>query len=197
MAMIKTYRRDDAGALHYREAWTERSGVRIHEGKVGSKGKNRFTSARSRTWPTYPTATEIMRTYTEEAAAEGFHPVDGDAHGWVVLQVWLASPDLSDPEDSRLFDEGQEALDEYLGWRGVGHYDGNDIGASTNPDESGTVLNLFCKVVDTALGVKVVRGFAREFGVTGRHLVASREPSEDSPYVLAWASSKKDKTFTL
>lgn len=36
-------------------------------------------------------------------ATDGFHP-----------------PDLSDPGDARLFDEGQEALDQYLGWRSVG-----------------------------------------------------------------------------
>lgn len=197
--MIKTYRRDGDGVLHYREAWRENGGVRTHEGKVGAKGKSRYHASRSRTWPNNPTATEFLREFTEKAAADGYRPVAEDEHGWVVLQCWTHSPDLSHPDDHRLFEDGQEALDQYLGWRGVGHCDGNDIGGSppAGHDLRGTVLNLFCPVVDTALGVKVVRGFAREFDLTQLHVVGAREPGEDSPYVLAWSPRRKDKEFHL
>lgn len=199
MAMIKTYRRDGDGVLHYREAWSETGGVRTHEGKVGAVGKTRFHPTRSRTWPQRPTATEFLRSFEEEAAADGFHEVPSERHGWVVLQCWTRSPDLSDPDDSRILDEGEAALDQYLGWRGVGHCDGNDIGG--NPphgyDLDGTVVNLFGRVVDTALGVKVVRGFARAFDLTPWHVIATREPGDDSPYVLAWSPRRRDKEFRL
>jgi hypothetical protein len=199
MAMVKTYRRDDAGVLHYREAWSDRGGVVVHSGKVGTKGTSHFRPTRSRTFPNNPTATEFLRQFTSEAAADGFHRLPDDAHGWVVLQCWTHSPDLSHPDDGRLFDDGQDALNEYLGWRGVGHYDGNDVGG--NPpdgyDLDGTVLNLFCRVVDTTLGVKAVRGFAREFGVTALHVVGSREPGDDSGYVLAWSPRRRDTAWHL
>lgn len=197
MAMIKTYRRD--GELHYREAWSDRGGVWTHEGRLGTKGKSRFHSTRSRTWPDKPTATEFLRAFAEEAAAAGYHPIPDDRHGWVVLQCWTRSPDLSHPDDDRLFAEGQDALDQYLGWRGVGHLDGNDLGGGP-PDGAGvegTVLNLFCRVVDTAVGVKVVRRFAREFGLGPHHVIGAREPGADTPYTLAWSPRRGDKDFHL
>ncbi|MEE2060222.1 hypothetical protein [Rhodococcus artemisiae] len=199
MAMIKTYRRDDDGVLHYREAWSEKSGVRTHMGAVGTKGRTRFHSTRSRTWPDKPTATEFLHDFTEESAADGYFPVPDDDHGWVVLQCWTFTADLSHPDDQRLFEQGQDALDEHLGWRGVGHYDGNDLGGKppAGYDLHGTVMNLFCKVVDTGLGVKVVRSFARAFSLTPYHVIATREPGDDNDYVLAWSPRKRDKDFDL
>jgi hypothetical protein len=199
MAMIKTYRRDGEGTLRYREAWSDKGGVWTHEGSVGAKGRSRLRPTRSRTRPDDPTATEFLREFTEEAAAAGYLPVPEDRYGWVVLQCWTHSPDLSHPEDDRLFEAGQEALDQYLGWRGVGHLDGNDIGGSppAGRGRNGTVVNLFCRVVDTALGVKAVRGFAREFDLGPHHVIGAREPGEDAEYVLAWSPRKQDREFHL
>lgn len=199
MPMVKTYRRDEAGVLHYREVWSDKGGVWTHAGKVGTKGKSRFHSAKSRTWPNRPTATEFIRGFTEDAAADGYQTLPDEQHGWVVLQCWTHSSDFSHPADQRLFDEGQDALDQYLGWRGVGHLDGNDIGGAPPAEHGldGTVLNLFCRVVDTAVGVKVVRGFAREFDLTTSHVIGKREPDADAPYVLAWSPRRQDKTFRL
>lgn len=201
MGLIKTYRRDEAGVLHYREAWKDRSLLVVHEGKVGTKGKTSHQSTKGR--PVYrqhlPTMGERIRAFEEQAAADGFRQVPDDEQGWVVLQCWTHSPDLSHPDDARLFEEGADALDGYLGWRGAGHYDGNDLGGSPPAayELAGTVLNMFCKVVDTEPGVEVVRGFAREFGLTQLHVIASREPGEDSPYTLAWSPRKRDKEFDL
>ncbi len=197
--MIKTYRRDGDDALHYREAWNDGDGVWTHEGKVGTKGKSRFHTTRGPARPNRPTATEFIRAFTEDAAADGFHPVPDDQHGWVVLQCWTHTPDLSHPDDDRLFEQGQDALDQYLGWRGVGHYDGNDLGGDPPAEYEleGTVLNLFCRVVDTALGVKIVRRFAREFDVTSKYVIGAREPGADTPYRLAWSPRRQDKEFRL
>lgn len=196
--MIKLYMRDDDGALHYREAWTENGGVHTHHGKVGTRGKSRFHPTRSRTWPDKQTAADFLRTFREHAEDDGFHEVPGPDHGWLVLQCWTCSPDFSHPDDRRLLDEGQEALDQHLGWHGVGHVDGNDIGG-TPPDAydlAGTVLNLFCRVVDTTVGVKVVRSFARQFQLTPYHVIGTREAG-DSPYVLAWSARKRDTGLQL
>lgn len=199
MPMVKTYRRDEAGVLHYREVWSEKGGAWTHAGKVGTKGTSRFHSTRSRTWPDRPTTSEFIRAFTEEAAADGYRTVPDEQHGWVVLQCRTHSPDLSHPEDLRLFDEGQEALDQYLGWRGVGHLDGNDVGGSPPAEYGleGTVLNLFCRVVDIDLGVKVVRGFAREFDLTLHHVIGKRRPESDAAYALAWSPRRQDRTFQL
>lgn len=199
MTLIKTYRRDEDGILFYREAWKDGSAFFRHEGKAGTKGKRQNRAIQSRTRPDKPTLAEYVRAFKEEAAADGFAEIPEDAQGWVVLQVWTRTADLSDPRDAWLLDEGQEALDDHLGWLGLGHVDGNDLGG-TPPDESGangTVLNLFCKVVDTTLGVKAVRSFATRHDLPPDCVIAAREAGDDTDYVLAWTPRRSIKTFHL
>lgn len=199
MGMVKTYRRDGDGTFFYREAWNDRGVFVRHEGKVGTKGKRRNSPIRSRTWRDRPTATEYFRAFREETAADGFAEVPDEEHGWVVLQLWTSTSDLSDPADAWILDEGEEALNNHVGWLGVGRCDGNDIGG-TPPEGSGfggTVVNLFCLVVDVPLGVRAVRAFARKHELTARCVIGAREPGEDSPYVLAWSPRKRDRTFAL
>ncbi|MGA4670787.1 hypothetical protein ACPCG0_13485 [Propionibacteriaceae bacterium Y1923] len=87
--MIKTYRRDEAGVLFYREAWKDGSLLVIHEGRVGTKGKTSHLGTRGK--PVFrqqlPTMTERMKQFREQASADGFTEVDEDDLGWVVLQV--------------------------------------------------------------------------------------------------------------
>lgn len=199
IAMIKTYRRDDDGVLHYREAWSEKGGVRTHQGKVGTKGNSHFHSTRSRTWPDKPTPTEFLRTFTEQAASDGFREVPEGSHGWLVLQCWTFSTDFSHPDDRRLLAEGQEALNQHLGWHAVGHVDGYDVGGSPPEgyDLAGTVLNLFCRAVDTTMGVRIVRRFARQFPLSPYHVIGTREPGKRSAYTLAWSARKRDTELQL
>lgn len=197
MTMIKTYRRDADGVLHYREAWSEAGGVRTHEGKVGTKGSTRFHSSRSRNWPNNPTATEFLRSFVETAAADGYHPIDLNDHAMAVLQIVLSSPDLSDPDDARLFEHAEDVLNEVLGWRGVGHCDGNDVGSNSAPGASQPVLNLYCPVVDEAAGVSAVRRAARDLGIEQPYRVGVRAPGEHTDYQLAWSPTRRDKSFSL
>lgn len=199
--VIKTYRRDESGVLYFREAWKDGSLLIINEGKVGSKGKrsHRGTRGRALYRQELPTMPQRIKEFRAETAASGYLEASDDALGWVVLQCWTHSHDLSHRDDARLFDQGQDALNEYLGVRGVGHLDGYDIGgkAPAEYELDGTVLNLFCRAIDTGLGVKVVRGFARDFGLSQMYIVASREPGADSPYVLAWSPRARDKKLGL
>lgn len=126
--MLKTYRRDPDGTLSHREAWTESDGITVHSGTLGTKGTTNQLAARSRTCPTNPTHIELMSAFAERAVADGFAEIPVEDHGWVVLQVWMFTHDLSNPNDAWIFDHGQEQLDDRLGWVGVGHCDGNDIG---------------------------------------------------------------------
>lgn len=197
--MIKTYRRDDTGALFYREAWRDRGIFCRHEGKVGTKGKRGNSTIRSRTWPQNPTATEYFREFQAQAEADGFAEIPDAEHGSVVLQLWTHTHDLSDPRDAWILDEGQDALNDHLGWLGVGHCDGNDVGGAPPAEHGpeGTVVNLFCRVVDVPLGVKAVRSFVTKFDLAPRCVVGSREPGDEADYVLAWSPRRHEKTFAL
>lgn len=190
VAMIKTYRRDEAGALHYREVWDVKGGVVVHQGKVGLKGRSR----------THGATGEFRDRFVEQAAADGFLPVPDGEHAWVVLQCWLFSEDLSHPDDVWIREKGNEALDEYLGWRGLGHLDGYDIGGSSpgsEPGYDGPKLNLFCKVVDGPLAVKALRGFIRAYRRPSAYVIGLRQPGEETPYELAYSPRKSDTDFSL
>lgn len=196
MTLIKTCRRDEGGALHYREAWDDGRAFLRHEGRVGTKGRRRNWAIRSTTRPDKPTAAEYFRAFREEAAADGFTELADEDLGWAVLQVQAATAGLGDPDDGWLLEDGAEALSDHLGWLGVEHYDGYDVGsAASAPD--GTVVNLFCRVVDIPIGVRALRSFATRHGLPPRCLVAPREPGDESEYALAWSPVRSAKAFSL
>lgn len=186
--MIKTYRHDSAGVLHYLECWDDGTTVFIHEGKVGTKGRTRTRMSRDRTRPDNPTKKELVAEFRTRAEDEGYREFSDDDHGWLALQILLFSDDLSHGADIRVFDNLPDGLNDYVGWRGVGHYDGNDIG--------GRKVNFFLPVLDTAVGVTVVRRFLTGFGAPQPQLIATREPATVNPradYEVAWAKRKGDR----
>ena len=201
MAHIKTYRRDESGALRYREAWTHKTSFYTHFGEVGTKGTSKSQSVRGtpRHRQDKPTGPQYIRMFKEEAQADGYAEIPDEDHGWAVLQVWTHTADLSHEDDARLLPDGEEALNDFVGWYGIGHCDGYDVGGEppARYDLEGTMVNFFCKVVDTAIAVKVLRAFARKHGITQKLVIATCEPGDESDYVLAWSPRKRDKDFEL
>lgn len=197
MHLIKTYRRDNAGVLHYLECWEDRTTLFIHEGRVGTKGRTRTRTARHRRYPDNPTMAALVAEFRARAATEGYRELTDDERGLLVVQILLTGDGLSDGlgdgADALVVEDLPDALDDYVGWRGVGHCDGNDLGNGK--------VNLFLPVADTALGVRVVRRFLTGFGAPQPVLIATREPAAvdpDADYVVAWARRKADRaTFSL
>ncbi|MEJ1091278.1 hypothetical protein [Microbacterium istanbulense] len=199
MSVIKTYRRDDEGALHYLEAWRDGGVFTIHEGKVGTKGSTVRKVIRNRTSHYKPTYTEYVATFRERAAAEGYREIPEDEQSWVVLQIWTHSDDLSHPDDASAFADAAGLLDEQLGWWGVGHCDGSDVGGEppAGSGSDGTVLNFFCPVVDVPIGVAALRRVARQLKLSQRWVIGARDPGDESEYYLAYSSRKRDREFAL
>lgn len=189
------YRRDAEGVLQYLDAWTDKGGVVVHTGKVGHRGRQtlRRTGAKAGV-----TAKEAMAAVAAEAAEQGYAPIPDEDRGWVVLQVWTATEDLSHPEDERMMNDTWDALDLHLKFLGVGECDGNDVGGkSTNPDyQRGTVVNWFCPVVDAEAGIKALRSFTRAFHLGSNHVIGVR-PRPDDDYTLAFSPRKSDTEFRL
>lgn len=182
--------------LHFRETWLNRNTAALHRGKVGSKGKYSFNWLKSENMPNMPTAEEFFQAFRAEAAADGYAEIPDEDHAWAVLQVYTHSDDLTHPQDQRLRFEAVDALSEFLGWRGLGHCDGFDVGGET-PTGTGTRFNLFCVVVDAETAVKVLRRFARDFGIDQGYVIATRQPGIHSEYVLAWSADKRNQVFGL
>jgi hypothetical protein len=191
--VIKTYRHDGAGVLHYLECWNDRTSFLVHEGKVGTKGKCLSHVIRHRTFPSSPTREEHLAAFWARATSEGYAELSDDDHGSLVLQVKVLSDDLSDDHDLPVLDDLPDALNNYIGWRGVGHYDGNDVGRGK--------INFFLPVVDTASAVTVVRRFLKEFDTHQPLLIATRPPKSVDPsadYEVAWSQRKSDReNFSL
>lgn len=189
------YRRDADGTLRYLDAWTGRGGVLVHTGKVGHRGgvSLRRTGAKAGV-----TAKQVMDDVASEAAEQGYAPFPDDDRGWVVLQVWTATEDLSHPEDDRMMSDMWDALDSHLRALGVGECDGNDVGGTpSNPAyHRGTVVNWFCPVVDAEAGVKALRSFTRAFHLGSNHVIGVR-PRPDDEYTLAFSPRKSDTEFRL
>ncbi len=146
------YRRDDDGTLRYRGAWATDDGVVLHTGKVGQTGTRKLR--RTRAGAGGGTAEEALAAFAAESAELGYAPIPDDERGWVVLQYWAFTPDLSHPEDARVMTDLWDALDAHLSARGLGECDGNDVGgAPPNPDYAdSTIVNWFCPVVEPTWG---------------------------------------------
>lgn len=194
--MTKTYRRADDGVLHYREVWDVEGGVLLHRGQVGRTGRSevRGGAEGSRTGAA---AEEARDLFLARARADGYAEVPDDELWWAVLQCWLFSPDLSHPADDWIMGEGHEALDEYLGWRGLGHLDGNDLGGTSPAGYEGPKLNLFCRVVDGPLAVGALRGFVRKYRLPSAYVIGLRAPGDASEYEFAYSPRKSDTVFEL
>lgn len=184
-------------ALHYLEGWTDKGSFVTHRGKVGTVGTTTRRAIQRAKRPTSPSLAEHVAGLRARADELGYREFGADEHALVVLQVWTHTDDLSHDDDARLLPGLIDGLDEYLGWRGVGHCDGNDIGG-VRPDgvAGGTVVNVFCPVVDAEIGVRLLRRFAREYPVPQRHVIGVRPPGPDE-FTLAYSPRKSDTAFRL
>lgn len=166
MTMIKTYGRDDDGDLHYLEGWTDQGSFVTHRGKVGTVGTTTRRAIKRANRPSSPSLDEHVAGLRARAAELGYREIPAEEHALVVLQVWTHTDDLSHDDDARLLPGLVEHAEEYLGWRGAGHCDGTDVGGARPDGKAGTVVNLFCPVVDSEIGVRLLRRIVREFGLS-------------------------------
>lgn len=194
--MHKLFKRTEDGTLVHRQVWAHGDTLHINEGTVGSQGQHRTIPAVDDPPPASSTLAEMMDDYVAAARAEGYREVPEDDQGWVVLQLGLTSALAKNPADASLLERGQAELDEVLGWRGVGHCDGFDVG----PPVAGggePVVNFFCVVIDLDQGVLAARDVAQKLGRADDHTVGTRAPGEDSEYLLAWPRPETPQPFDL
>lgn len=59
------------------------------------------------------------------------------------------------------------------------------------------MVNLFCPVVDSEIGVRLLRRIVREFGLSQRFVIGAREPGQDAALTLAYSPRKTDTECRL
>ncbi|MFM9402786.1 hypothetical protein ACKLNQ_12750 [Myroides odoratimimus] len=179
--MVKYYKKDLLGNIVYKESWVEvdQQYCIIHWGKYGYQGKTKqmFLSE-------YASEQEYFKIFANECEEEGYSLIPTEEMYQVVIQFPLAST-FGNKRDKWLQEKVEEYLNEYLGWRGVGHVDGFDIG--------GFKLNIFCKVVEPTKAVSCIKTCLKTSHLDlTRCCIASRKQNEEE-YLIHYSLKKVTK----
>jgi hypothetical protein len=156
--VLKLYRtRGDV--TEYWEAWTTAKDVTIHWGKVGEVGETRELPHEVGLHPS-----EIIKRESKPHRAAGFRPRKIDELHCVIIQYKIEGHGNVADHDRRV--QVEELINECLGWTGLGHCDGGDIGSGS--------MNVFCYVVDLVIAQKVVVNSLKEHGALDGAVIAER-----------------------
>lgn len=170
--MRKLYKRDQ-GRLLYRECWVEAGATTVHHGVVGRRGAvERGELAVSEA--------AFERAFVRESRDLGYAPIPTSEMFSLVVQFPMKSA-MGNKRDRWLLETVSKHLDEELGWRGLGHVDGNDFGSGE--------LNVFSWVVDDVLGADAAKARLRASRLDlARARIATRRRGEDQ-YVLRYSKN--------
>jgi len=131
--IVKLYK-NESGILRYWEAWDNSEKATIHWGTVGEEGSTKKLSLAS-----HEDASSLVEREAASLRAEGYQEVADDKLIQIVIQYPIV--EMGTPEDLDKRYEVEYLMNQRLGWTGLGHCDGGDIGSGT--------MNIFCFVVDT------------------------------------------------
>jgi len=139
--MLKLYKRN-LNELHYWETWDkdDSTGI-VHWGIVGQKGENK--EVRSKLFSNFR---KTIQKEIDQKLADGY--AEFDEHDLSNLEVEYIIEGMGSPEDLALRHKLEEKLDNVLGWTGLGHVDGGNIGSGT--------MEVNCTVVDYEIARKVI-----------------------------------------
>lgn len=138
--MLKLYR-TKSGVKEYWEAWATPSEITIHWGKLGEDGRTRELSATPGINPN-----ETIERESKPLRAAGFKALKRTERHSVVIQYQIPGQGSSGDLDKRI--KVEELMNDRLGWTGLGHCDGGDIGSGS--------MNIFCYVADIEIAESVI-----------------------------------------
>lgn len=144
--MIKLYKQD-GGRLLYWETWEDGGKHIMHWGEVGDEGETQ--SVRS---GLFRDAEKTVAEEMERRKREGYAEIDDAALQTVLIQYRLET--WGAPEDLERRHAIEDLMNNQLGWTGLGHCDGGDIGSGT--------INVCCLVVDAERAAPVMVRILRE-----------------------------------
>lgn len=142
--MIKLYKRKPDG-LHYWEIWQDGAELVTHWGAVGTMGESK--NAKLKRGEDVETA---MERAAEAVLREGFSELEPEFE----LAIQFKCDGFGTPADLDKRHQIEQWMNNALGWTGLGHCDGGDIGSGT--------ANIFSYVVDGKLAAAVAVAVLRE-----------------------------------
>ena len=134
--MLKLYKKTMTG-LQYWEAWSVEQELILHWGKVGERGKSRTVPLNGEDQST------AIRREAKNPRKRGYRKIPTGRLVRIVIQYRIDGMGTTEDLDKRI--QVQNLMDDRLGWLGLGHCDGGDIGSGT--------INVFCLVVDGSIAI--------------------------------------------
>ncbi len=190
--MIKLYKRDDKGDLHYAEYWIKNDEITLHSGKVGREGRiKEYYLGKD-----FETEEKFLTFFKKKYKPKGYKEIPDEETCFLAVQFPMKSL-LGSKRDAWLRDKVMEYLNEDLGWNGLGHVDGFDMGKLIEGDKK-FGLTIFCIVVDEEKGIKAIKSCLRYSSLDEHRVkIASRPYFSDGGFVLKYSAVKGDDFFSL
>ena len=138
--MIKLYKHID-GELHYHEAWSNKSIITEHWGKVGERGE----SVEQKRNKKLSEENDIKRVLAKPMS-NGFESFDDDDLVTLIIEYVIEGMGSTKDLDKRHALE--DRINELIGWTGLGNCDGGSIGTGT--------MEVCCFVVDFKIAKLVI-----------------------------------------
>ncbi len=161
--MLKLYR-TSGGVTEYWEAFgITATDVTIHWGKLGELGETRELPHEVGRHPS-----EIIKREAKPIKAAGYKARKTDVLRSVVIQYKVDGHGIVNDHDRRV--RVEELMNECLGWTGLGHCDGGDMGSGQ--------MNVFCYVVDAAIAEPVIVSTLKKHGLLEGAVIAERNENE-------------------
>lgn len=169
--MLNLYRTTN-GLTEYWEAWEDtRTKVVVHWGALGEKGNTRKVSHHASL-----SSSAVIEKEAEPIKAAGFKPVNIEEHTQIVIQYKVEGRGSSKDHDRRV--KVEDRMNDCLGWTGLGHCDGGDLGSGT--------MNVFCEVVNRAIAEPIIIADLREYGFLEGAVLARRDRAGNEEYSVFW-----------
>ena len=182
---MRVYKRDDEGALHFREAWydEEYGQFVMNFGAVGHQSKTQETDVQDAAG-----ADGLMDAFAAQCAEDGYAEIPAEGQFWVVAQFALKTREGT-ARDHHLAQKASDALISHLAWRGLGTVDRSGF--------SDFKLNIFCLCPDVNKAVAAIKICARGEDLDFTKLSIGAAPFSDPENFKLKHSAKPANSFSL
>ncbi|MEV7606696.1 hypothetical protein AB0N65_14760 [Paenarthrobacter sp. NPDC089322] len=183
--IIRTYKRDDEGVLHFREAWYDDEDQQfvINHGVVGHQSRTDATDVDE-----VSSVEGLMAAFEAQCEEDGYAEVPVSEQFWVVAQFALKTKDGTE-RDRYLERRAKAALTGELAWRGLGTVERSEMGNSR--------LNVFCLCPDVNKAVNAIKVCIRNEDLDFTKLTIAASPHGDPTAFRVKHSPKQGAGFTL
>ena len=183
--IIRMYKRDEDGVLHFREAWfdDEDRHFVVNHGVVGHQSRTEESEIGEDT-----SVDGLMAAFAAQCEEDGYAEIPPSEQFWVVAQFALKTKDGTE-RDRYLERNAKAALTAELAWRGLGTVDRSEVGNSR--------LNIYCLCPDVNKAVNAIKVCIRNEDLDFTKLSIAAAPHGEPTGFRLKHSPRKGAGFTL